>query len=624
MCKVKNVKQVEAIIVRPKAIAGTVRRLSRLFGIIAFFAAVAPATLDHAVAAENGSSGPAVKYSVRFEGVKGPLQDLIASVSRLKTFENKPPPTLAGVRRRARDDVDTIGEVLRSEGYYEGHVRYSIAQDQTPVRVTFTIDTGPEYILSQYDVRYVTGDKTQRLAPEGAEMPMMPLGVRAQAPLIVGYEGRVVDSLTRHGYPYAEAIDRKVVVDHRTRTVSVTVDVNPGPLGRFGEVTVTGLGKLKKKFITRRVPWKQNQIYDADLLDKFRTDLAAKGLFQSVTIEKAAEPTADGSVPIHVHAVEAKQHSIGGTVGYSTTEKFGGTVFWENRDLLGGGERLRITGEASQLRQGVTGDFQIPDFLKFDQIFRITGSAEHENTDAYESIGASGVVSLDREIAKHLRASLGVSGEISNIKDDTGETLFELLGLPATLRYDSRDDILDPTKGFRAALSVTPYASFGRGQDGFVVSELTSSVYFPISDHRYVFALRTRLGSIVGSSTARIPASKRFYAGGGGSIRGYKYQRVGPLDANGDPVGGRSVVELAGEFRVRLSKSIGVVPFVDGGNVYDSVYPDFSEKLRWAAGIGLRYHTAAGPLRLDFAFPLNRRPGIDNHFEFYISIGQAF
>ena len=576
------------------------------------------------MAAENGSSEPAVKYSVRFEGVKGSLHDLIASVSRLKTFENKPPPTLAGVRRRARDDVDKIGEVLRSEGYYEGHVRYAIAQDQTPVKVTFTIDPGPEYTFSEYNARYVTDDNAQRLAPKGAEMPMIPLGTRARAPLIVGYEGRIVDSLTRHGYPYAEAVGRKVVVDHRTRTVSVTVDVNPGPLGRFGEVTVTGLSKLKEQFITRRVPWDKDEVYDADLLNDFRTKLATQGLFQSVTVEKASEPTADGHVPIHVHAVEAKHHTIGGSVGYSTSEQFGGTVFWENRDLLGGGERLRITGEASQLRQGVTGDFQIPDFMKFDQNLRITGTAQHENTDAYESSGASGVVSVDRKIAKNLRASLGVSGEISDIKDDTGETLFELLGLPATLRYDSRDDILDPTKGVRAALSITPYASFGHGQDGFVVSEFTGSVYFPISSRRYILALRTRLGSITGSSTARIPASKRFYSGGGGSIRGYNYQRVGPLDANGDPVGGRSVVEVSSEFRVRVSQSIGVVPFIDGGEVYDSVYPDFSEKLRWAAGIGLRYHTAAGPLRLDFAFPLNRRPGIDNHFEFYISIGQAF
>ncbi len=481
-------------------------------------------------AAGNGASEPLVKYSVRFEGAKGALQDIINSVSRLKTFENKPPPTLSGVDRRARDDMANINEVLRSEGYYDGHVRYAIAQDQTPVRVTVTIEPGPAYTLSEYDVRYVSDGKTESTAPKGAKTPMLPLGMRARAPMIVEYEGRIVNSLTRHGYPYAEAVDRKVVVDHRSRTVSVTVDVKPGPLSRFGEVTVTGLTKLKKKFVTRRVPWKKDDIYDANLLDQFRTKLATQGLFQSVSVEKASEPTADGHVPILVHAEEAKHHSIGGSVGYSTSEGFGGTAFWESRDLLGGGERLRVTGEASELRQGVTGDFQIPDFLRFDQNLRITSSALHENTDAYTSTGASGLVALDRRLAKHLRGSLGVSGEITDIKDDTGHTLFELLGLPATVRYDFRDDVLNPTRGLRAALSVTPYLSFGHGHDMFVVSEFNGSVYFPISDKRYVIAFRTRLGSISGSSTARIPATKRLYAGGGGSIRGYNYQRVGPLD----------------------------------------------------------------------------------------------
>ncbi len=579
----------------------------------------------NANAAENpGASVPEIKYSVRFEGVKGDLHDLIASVSRLKTFENKPPPSYAGLERRAQGDVGQVKEVLRSEGYYDGTVSYSIDRDEKPARVTFNIQTGPAYTLASYTIQYVNDDKQQRLAPEGASTPKIPLGDRARAPMIVNDENSIILSLTRHGYPYAKAVDRKVVVDHRTRTVSVTVEINPGPLGRFGEVKVTGLKKLKTKFVLRRVPWKPNAIFDADLLDQFRRKLAAVGLFQSVSVEKAEEPTADGHVPITVHATESKHHSVGGSVGYSTSEHFGGNVFWENRDLLGGGELLRITGEASEIRQGVTGNFQIPDFLKFDQQLKVTASALHENTDAYESTGASTLVAIDRALATNLRASAGVSGEISQIKDDTGSRLFQLLGTPLTIRYDSRDDILNPTKGFRAALAVTPYLSFGNGHDGFVVSEFNGSVYFPFSHDKFVLALRTRLGSIVGSSTARIPASKRLYAGGGGSIRGYGYQKVGPLDANGNPLGGRSVVELGAEFRVRISKVIGIVPFVDGGNVFDSSYPDFSRQLRWAAGLGLRYHTSAGPLRLDLAFPLNRRPGIDNVVQFYISIGQAF
>ncbi len=567
---------------------------------------------------------PAVKYTVRIEGVKGDLHDLLESVSRLKTFENKPPPTVAGVDRRARNDIEQLIEALRSEGYYDGRVSYELDRDQTPVRVTLKVEPGMEYVLSDFTVRYVGADGQPKPAPEGAVAPKVPVGMRARAPLIVADENGVITDFTRHGYPYAKAIDRKVVVDHRSHTVSVRADIDPGPLSRFGDVTVKGLTKLKEKFIHRRVPWKRGDVYDADLLDKFRTKLAGLGLFQSVTIEKAASPTADGHVPITITATEAKRRSIGGTAGYSTSEGFDGSVFWENRDLLGNGERLRITAEAAELRQGVTGDFQIPDFLRFDQNLEAKASALHEDTDAYESLGLTGLLALDRRLAKNVRGSLGVGPEFTEIKDDTGKTFFTLLGVPATLRYDSRDDVLNPTKGFRAALSLTPYLSFGKGQDVFLVSELNSSVYFPFDKKRVILAFRTRLGSITGSSTAHIPASKRLYAGGGGSIRGYNYQRVGPLDADGNPTGGRSVAEFSAEIRTRITKSIGLVPFVDAGNVFDASYPDFSKSLRWAAGLGLRYHTAAGPLRFDVAFPINRRPGIDNHFEVYISIGQAF
>jgi translocation and assembly module TamA len=601
------------------------RRSSATAGIGAFLVALMLSQAASVSAAEAPPSvEPQAKYTVRYEGVKDDLRALIESVSRLKTFENRSPPTVSGIERRAKSDMDNINEALRSEGYYDGHVSYAITGEQTPVRVTVTIDPGQEYVLTEFNVRYVDADRKERPKPEGAESVMAPLGVRARAPTIVADEAQLIESLTRHGYPYAQAVDRKVVVDHRTRTVSVTLDVEPGPLGRFGDVTVEGLTTLKTKFVVRRTPWKTDDIYDADLLDEYRTKLATEGLFQSISVEKAAEPTADGHVPIEVSAVEAKHRSIGGTIGYSTSEHLGGTVFWENRNLLGNGQRLRITGEASELRQGVTGDFLVPDFLRFNQNLKVTAAALHENTDAYESTGASGLVALDRALAKNLRASLGVSTEVTQIKDDTGKELFQLFGSPATLRYDSRDNVLDAHKGVRAALSMTPYISFGNGHDIFLVSEFNGSVYFPITSDRYILALRTRLGSITGSSTERIPASKRFYAGGGGSIRGFNYQRVGPLDANGDPVGGRSVAEVGAEIRARVSQAIGLVPFVEGGNVYDSVYPDFSEKFRWAAGLGVRYHTAVGPLRFDLAFPLNRRPGVDNHFEFYISIGQAF
>jgi len=120
-----------------------------------------------------------------------------------------------------------------------------------------------------------------------------------------------------------------------------------------------------------------------------------------------------------------------------------------------------------------------------------------------------------------------------------------------------------------------------------------------------------------------VPADERFYAGGGGSIRGYSYQSVGPL-SGGDPVGGRSLLELSTELRLRLGERFGFVGFLDGGSAFGAAFPDFDEELLWGTGLGFRYFTAVGPLRLDFAVPLDRRHGIDDAFQVYISLGQAF
>ena len=205
------------------------------------------------------------------------------------------------------------------------------------------------------------------------------------------------------------------------------------------------------------------------------------------------------------------------------------------------------------------------------------------------------------------------------------ESTYAIVGMPIHGGRDGTNDLLDPTEGTRMKLSVTPYFATVERDINFTVFEAEASAYFGLGkDDRVVPALRLRTGSIAGAETLDIPITKRFFAGGGGSIRGYEFQKAGPLDADGHPTGGRSVLETGFELRWRVTDRIGIVPFVEGGNVYDDRTPDFGEDLFWAAGLGLRYFTIAGPIRLDVAFPLNRRDGIDDEFQIYVSLGQAF
>ena len=154
---------------------------------------------------------------------------------------------------------------------------------------------------------------------------------------------------------------------------------------------------------------------------------------------------------------------------------------------------------------------------------------------------------------------------------------------------------------------------------------MSAAGYYAIGDDdRVVLAGRGRVGTIFGEKFDEVPVDQRLFAGGANSIRGYEFQRAGPLDANADPTGGRSLVDFGAEIRARFLDDWGMVVFADGGTASRGQYLDGGERMLFAAGIGARYYTKVGPVRFDIAFPLNGRDGVDDLFQFYISFGQAF
>ncbi|MFH0811731.1 MAG: BamA/TamA family outer membrane protein [Pseudomonadota bacterium] len=201
---------------------------------------------------------------------------------------------------------------------------------------------------------------------------------------------------------------------------------------------------------------------------------------------------------------------------------------------------------------------------------------------------------------------------------------FGLLSFPLQFKRDTSNDLLDPISGGRLSLRLIPYYETFGTKERFLKNYASYSHYFQLAEKPFLtLAGRSALGVIFGADRDRIAADERFYAGGGGSIRGYEYQSVGPLRKN-EPIGGRSLFELSVELRVKVTNNFGLVTFCDGGSAFSSVIPDWGETLRWGAGLGLRYYTRIGPLRFDVGFPLNRREKIDDPFQFYVSIGQAF
>jgi translocation and assembly module TamA len=552
------------------------------------------------------------------------LEQTLRAASLLVAQVDRAPPTELALRRRVDQDAEQLRRLLRAEGYYAGSLDAQLDLQATPAEIHILLDPGPRYELAQVTL----------IGPDGGALPGrqieledigIELGQPARSVEVLQAEGKIVTRLAERGHPLATVPDRKVIVDHAHRTMSVTYVVEPGPRAAFGQVRVSGTQDLDDSYVKNRVSWKRGDRFDLRELEETRKLLIRSELFTSVKISPGTEIEPDGTIPILIEVAERKPRSIGGTISWSSSEGFGAEASWEHRNLGGHGERLETTLRLSQVLVGANASLRLPDAVRPDLDIVSGAAIEREETEAFTSRRISVSGGLEQRFSSRLSAGLGLSLSLEQEDDDDGENTFTLIGAPGYLRYDGTDDPLDPTKGARAMAAVTPYYALFAETDHFLRSETIASTYYALDeDGRYVLAARGRLGSIWGAGREELPASVRFYSGGGGSVRGYGFQELGPLDEDNDPLGGRSVIEFGGEVRVRVTETIGIVPFFEGGNVYVDMLPEvYQLDFRYAAGLGLRYYTAIGPLRLDVAVPLDRRE-TDDPFQFYISLGQAF
>jgi translocation and assembly module TamA len=394
---------------------------------------------------------------------------------------------------------------------------------------------------------------------------------------------------------------------------------------RFGAVEIAGLSSVEESAVRRRLPWQPDQVMTAGALAEGRQALFDSGLFSSVVLDLGAAPDADGRLPVTVELSERRHRSIGIGARYRTDEGLGGNVSWEHRNLFGAGERLTLELDGSFIGGHISGAFRKPDFWTRDQALIADSRLAYEDTDAYESLSAGASAGLERLLAPGMTLSGRLAFRASQVQErgqDNEE--FGLFSLPVGFSWDRSDDLLNPTRGGRLLLENEPFVDVFGNDLSFNKSRVTYSHYFKVlDDPGVVLAGRGSLGTMFGAERDEIPADLRFYAGGGGSVRGFGYQLAGDLDDDDNPLGGRSLLELSGEVRLRLTETIGVVAFVDAGSVFSSPTPNFDETLRVGAGPGLRYFSPIGPVRLDIGLPVNKRDS-DDSFQLYVSLGQAF
>lgn len=586
-------------------------------GARAFICVLAVPLLVAALPA-RAQDAPKVPYTVKIEGLKdSDLKDKVEKSLSLVAKKDEPPSTLLGLEQRARSDRQTVRELLRSEGYYAGQVSVVIPETGTPpVPVVVRVTPGPAYKLARFDIKWV-GAEHPALTPADLGIEV---GKRSRAGNILQAQQVLFRRLAREGWPFAVIRERRVVVDHRVREVRVTLNVNQRRRVRYGRVEIRGGEGVDHGLVRRRIRWRRGARYSSRDIEKTQDAINSLDVFETVSIrpdEKRVGPNGEAVMVITLR--ERKPRSVAVSVFFDTSLGPGAEVEWLHRNLFGGAERLTVRVGGTIVTYGGRVQFRKPDIFKGNEDLVAEARYLELNTPAYDGREAVGAVALEWRVTPELTLAAGPVIDWSRLNQDGTTKRFVLGGVIATAKYDRSDSLLDPTRGYRLNLVVAPYA----GEDllfGRIIGRVDG--YIPLdSKAKFVLGLWARYGIVVGEDNIDLPATKRLFAGGGGSIRGYGFQRVGPLDSADNPTGGRSLFEFGAELRYRISQQWGAVVFAEGGTVSRNLVPD-AEYL-FGVGVGLRFYSPVGVIRLDLATPLIRRRG-DSIIQFYISIGQAF
>lgn len=598
-----------------------------------------------------------VRYDYRINGLEkadaksdADLRGLFDGVSSLRDGGGKA-SNISQVYARMDHDAKLLGTILSSEGWYSARVDAHIgaSADDKPDKLTAVIDVDPGQ-------RYTFGTiaiKAQPTVPPGLIEDNLQLkpGAPIVAQRVEAGEARVTLVLPQKGYPFAKVGDRDILLHRDMGKGDYTLPVDIGPRSKFGDITTSGDETFGAKHIAVIARFKKGELYDGRKIDDLNKALVATGLFATVAAKpmRTGEDAGDGTeyANIHVEQHAGPPRTIAASAGYGTGEGFKAQASWTHHNLFPPEGALTVAGTAGTQEQSLGVTFKRANAGRRDRTFQLSAKLAHTDYAAVNGYTARLATRWSYDSTpiwrKTLSYAYGGQALVTAEEDydfslgDVTRRTFYIAGLEGDATLDLTDSLLDPTKGFRLKAQVEPEASIHTGFHPYVRTRLDASAYYPISDS-LVLAGRVSAGSIQGIARSDLAPSRRFYAGGGGSVRGYGYQELGPRvlvpNPNYDPaqpdktspyierpLGGRSFNEASAEIRYRFG-TWGVVGFVDTGQAYEASLPKFSD-LQFGAGIGARYYTNFGPIRVDLATPLNPRPG-DGWLSVYVSIGQAF
>ena len=608
----------------------------------------------------------------------------LKATSQLEALRKTVPASPFALIARARGDIDRLKTVVESFGYYEGSVAITInGQALDEPSLGDTLSALPKGKDAQCNVTFILGPlyRIGRIEIDGSVPDFargelaLASGAPAVAADILAAGARLLTTLENNGFAFTKVDAPVAYLDPVSRVLNLSFHVVTGSRVQIGEIQFEGLKRVHERLVRRRLLLHTGEPYSAIAIEKARKDLLTLGVFDAVSIRLADAPDPQGRVGVTFQMRERLRHAVSVNAGYSSDLGGSAGVTWTDRNVRGNAEQLVLS--ASVLNLGGTATtglgydtsakYIIPDFAHRDQQLQFAVGAIKQSLQAYDQTAATSGVTLSRKLSSEWSASVGISAVHETIIQESITHVYTLFALPLGVLYDSTgltSPLIDPTHGQRASLSIAPTLSRGQPNATFYVTQASIAEYldlhriFRTDPGRSVLAVRalaanafgaSQLDEVINGQEVRVPdlpPDQRFYAGGSGTVRGYRYQSVGLQFPDGNPVGATAMSAFNLEYRQRIAADWGAAFFADAGETSESLSPlagilhsrrcSSSEPLEgtapaqststcWAVGVGVgaRYYTSIGPLRLDIAVPTYRRPN-DDHCEVYIGLGEAF
>lgn len=577
----------------------------------------------------------AISYKVKFSyNIPPKILDELQESSMLVEMQNRPVQSIAALHYRAEKDIPPLLEVLHSYGYYDAQIRNRLSEiSNNSVEVQIDVTLKNQYRLSGFDILNARAPSSTHIETENAAIAKitlsrlkLELGQPADASSILSAERQVIYFLQRAGYPEAQLVDKKSIADRTKQTVKVMLYVDTGPYAYFGPVCIEGLHRVKPEYARYLLSFHENEPYDLGQVQQTQSNYFDTSLFSYVEITHPENIHTDEHMPMRVNVKEAKQRSFSIGGNYATLDGFGGTIGWEHRNFRGLGQRLSFQANISKRFKDIVASYREPNLSKKGRFrsWKLESSAQ-----SYKSFSAKSVAlyrRYDTNVNRKFKRSTGWTLEYLRDTTSYSRGHYTLLKAPIFFRYATTKDTLNPTRGFEANLGLTATLNLPNPDLFYLKSRLSYSLYIPLSpSKKSCLAARVYFGSILGVDLFSVPAAKRFYAGTDQFLRGYDYFTVSPLNSSNEPIGGKSMLMFNIEMRFQANEDLGFVLFYDTGQVYAESYVRLREKFLRSVGFGIRYFSILGPLSIDIAFPIDRRPGYEESLaKLYVSIGQTF